>query len=83
MIKRELAKDEQLQNENWDRFLPRFKKKNVKTKKAKVRYACISVLCFSQTCCAFCELVHISCEIRRDTVRLVVFVLLHLYMLRL
>ncbi|KAJ2489148.1 ribosomal RNA assembly protein krr1 [Coemansia sp. RSA 2050] len=36
MIRKELAKDPKLANESWDRFLPRFKKRNIKQKKPKL-----------------------------------------------
>jgi ribosomal RNA assembly protein len=35
MIKRELAKDPNMANENWDKYLPKYKKKNIQSKKPK------------------------------------------------
>jgi ribosomal RNA assembly protein len=36
MIKKELQKNPDMANENWERFMPHFKKQNVKRKKVKV-----------------------------------------------
>jgi ribosomal RNA assembly protein len=49
MIKRELAKDEKLKNESWDRFLPKFKKRNINIKKPKIEKKLKNVFPPSQT----------------------------------
>jgi len=37
MIRRELEKDPDMKDQNWERFLPQFKKRNVQRKKQKIR----------------------------------------------
>ena len=37
MIKRELMKNPELQGEDWSKFLPQFKKRNVKRKKVEIK----------------------------------------------
>ncbi len=46
MIKRELAKNPDMKDENWERFLPHFKKQNIKRKTLKKNRFFLKNYCF-------------------------------------
>ena len=49
MVKKELASDPALANEDWSRFLPNFKKRNVQSRRPKGEAKCVALfpgVCF-------------------------------------